>query len=162
ERQPHPHAEPPALAHRVVSEAAMGTDAPAAGVEDRAGPGTLRYRLLEEGTQLATGHEADLLALGLGSGPQPERGGDLTALRLGRGSEGKVGEGERGLVQHVERVALVLGTVAGAEQAAPPRLAFHTGVVARGEGLGPHGPGPPGEGRELDGPVAGDARVGRL
>src|SRR5207244_5382086 len=80
EGQPHPHAETPALAHRVVGEAAMGADAAALAIEDRPGPGTLRHCLLEEGVQPAPGHEADLLALRLVRSPQPERGSDLADL----------------------------------------------------------------------------------
>src|SRR5207248_2525097 len=123
-----PLAETPALAHRVVGEAAMGADAAASAVEDRPGPGTLRHCLLEEGVQPAPRHEADLLALRLVRSPQPERGSDLADLRLRVLTDRKVGPGQLGLVQHVEHIALALGPVAGTQQPAPPRDGVDPGV----------------------------------
>ena len=85
----------------------------------------------------ATRDEADVHALRLGRGPQPERGGVRAHLGLRELAHRQQRPGQLALPEHVEDVRLVLGVVGAArEHVAAVRVARHA-VVAGGDGVEP-------------------------
>ncbi len=119
-------------------------------------------------TDVAAGHEAQLLALRLGRRDEPQVGCDGAHLRLRQFAEREAAVGQLVLAQPVQEVALVLVPIDAGEQ-----VTAHTGRAARvGHGAHPsvvpgrHGiarvqdPGTAQERPELDGAVAVDAGTG--
>ena len=81
--------------------------------------------------------EADVLAVGLGRGPQAEVGGPLPHLGLGQIAHRQQDPGEGGLVEHVQDVGLVLGRRRPRGRCGGSRRDASTdpGVVAGGHGV---------------------------
>src|SRR5262245_57703781 len=157
------HPQAASLAHRVGGGAAMLPHSLAVEVDDRP------RRLLPTGpvaeriAVVAAGHEADLLALGLVGGHEPELAGDRTDLRLRQLAEREPGVLELVLAEAVEEVGLVLVLVAGSRQPRdavvvddPPRVVPGRDRVAVVEMARPAEQRP-----ELHVRVAVDARAGR-
>ena len=155
-------AEPAALADRHQLERVDRADRVSGSVDDVGA--AERYPAAEE--LLATagrGHEAHVLAVGLGGGPQAEAGGDLADVGLGDLADREERAGEVALPQHVHHVALVLLTVDTAlERVSTVRRPADPRVVAGCDGVEPEDSGPVGEPGELHVAIALDARVRRL
>ena len=152
-----------ALAHREAGRPAMLPHPLAVDVDERPGlrspAGTLTQRL----AVVAAGHEADLLALGLVGGGEPETARDLADLRLGQLAEREPGVLELVLAQAVEEVGLVLVLVPRpAQPRQPVRPDVPAGVVTGRDRLAVvEVPGPTEQRPELDVRVAVDARARR-
>src|SRR5262249_39052055 len=132
-------AEPAPLAHRVAVDAAVAPEHAARGVDDLAlTRQRARLRALHRARVVAVGNEADLLALGLLRGGEPERARALAHLGLGHRAERKVRGAELRLREPEQEVGLVLVGIDRAPQPAQPGLwvAIDARVVPRGHRAG--------------------------
>ena len=102
------------------------------------------------------------MAVGLGGRSQVDRRSERSQIGLLHATDREHGAGELRLVEHVHHVALILGRIRTAlERVVTIGAAADVGMVAGGDGVEAEQVGPLREARELDRPVAFDARVGR-
>src|SRR5690606_23387524 len=120
----------------------------------------LRPQRLDDRRVVAVGHEADLHALGLVGGGQAERAGTRAHLLLVERADREARRRELRGAEVEEEVRLVLRGVRAAQQAqrAARRIARDARVVAGGDRVGAERAGARQQARELEAPVAGDAR----
>ena len=137
----------------------MPTDHRAITVDHGAGPraGSSGHELLPA----PACDEADVHALRLGGGPQPEARRVVAHLSLRELADREQRPVELGLPEHVEDVRLVLGGIEPAAQLpAAGVVTADPSVVAGGNGVEPERVGPLEQPAELDRPVALHTRIG--
>ena len=108
----HCHTDSTTLTDRERRDAAVGTEHRAAGVDDVTG--AHRRSFLEKLDAAALLHEADVHALGLVRGAEPEVGRVRSHIGLGELADREHRTGQLSLTEHVEHVRLVFGAIGAA------------------------------------------------
>ena len=161
-RRPAAQPQAASLADGVVNDAAVAAEDLAVEPDDVAGLRGAGPQPLDGPAIPALGHEADVLAVGLGRDRQGEACGELSGLGLGQAAQRKaqhrklIGGGRE------EEVALVAGTLGGAVELGPVAARQAPHVVAGGQRLGPKLAGEPQEIAELHRLIAAHAGDRRL
>ena len=137
----------------------VGSEHRAAGVDDVTG--AHRLSLLEKLDAAALLHEADVHALGLVRGAEPEPGRVGSHIGLGELADREHRTRELSLTEHVEHVRLVLGAIGATGELVLPPVLENARVMTSGQQIEAERVRAVEEAPELDRAVALDARVRR-
>ena len=149
--------QPATLAHREMDQAAMRPQHLARAVDDLAGAHGIGADLFDDAGIIAVGHEADILAVGLGGDRQADGAGDVAHPVLGEVAEREAEEFELFAGRGEQEVALVAGRIGGAVQLGAVWRRHATHIMARRQTVGAQIAREPQEIGELDPLVARDA-----
>ncbi len=144
-----------------MDDAAVPSERPSVEIDDVARRFGLWTQPLDQSGIVAVGHEADVLAVGLGRDHQPELGRDPPHLVLRQVAEREAQELELLARRTVKEVALVAARIGALVELNPPVVHDPPDVMAGGEAVGAKLPREADQIDELHALVAARARHGR-